>query len=90
MRVEKRFRIKVTDFRRGEAITRHHEGTLGELIDIFYGTLYIGKSYELERGNKKINLAPKTIKSLVGNLNNATNNKAVNGYSGTFYTYEII
>ena len=65
-----------------------HTGTLEELTQAFSYTLTVGKSYERERGNRKINLAPKTISSLVNNLNNARDNAARNGYSG--YDYRIV
>ena len=61
-------------------------GTLPELIEYFKYTLETGKSYEREKGNKKINLAPKTIASLVDNLNKAQNNASANGYSSTYYS----
>ncbi len=62
-------------------------GTLEELINGTFGyTLDCGVSYQYEKGNKKINRNPKTIKSLISNLNNAVNNSAANGYSGTTYT----
>lgn len=60
-------------------------GTIENLIEDFSYTLEVGKSWEKEKGNKKINTMPKTIKSLVSNLNNASNNAASNGYSGTTY-----
>lgn len=63
-------------------------GTLEKLIDKFSYTLEKGKAWERERGNRKINLAPKTARSLVNNLSNASNNAAANGYSGV--TYEIV
>lgn len=59
--------------------------TLENLIQYFSYTLEVGKSWEHEKGNKKINKNPKTIKSLITNLNNATNNAASNGYSGKSY-----
>ena len=68
--------------------THDHTGTLEELTQAFRYTLMVGKSYERERGNRKINLAPKTISSLVTNLNNAQDNAARNGYSG--YDYRIV
>lgn len=62
------------------------EGTIHELVhDVFGYTLECGKSWEEEEGNSKINRFPKGIKSLVKNLNNATNNSAANGYSNTRY-----
>ena len=53
----------------------------------FYGyTLECGESYQHERGNKKINRTPKTIASLIKNLNAAVNNSAANGYSTISYS----
>lgn len=60
-------------------------GTLEELIEKFSYTLEKGKSWERERGNRKINLTPKTARSLVTNLQNASDNAAANGYSGVHY-----
>ena len=81
MKQPKTYTIKCT---RGtsENIT---SGTLSELIEYFGYTLECGKCYEHERGNKKINVEPKTIKSLVTNLNNAANNAAANGVSNKSY-----
>ena len=59
--------------------------TLEELIEYFSYTLECGASYQHERGNKKINRNPKTIKSLITNINNAESNTAANGYSSTYY-----
>lgn len=56
-------------------------GTLSYLISYFKYTLETGKSYQSVKGNKKIDIKPKTIKSLIKNLNNARNNAATNGYS---------
>lgn len=61
------------------------QGTLEELIKYFSYTLECGKSYEHEKGNKKINLNPKNIKSLISNVQNAKDNSAANGYSGFHY-----
>ena len=61
-------------------------GTVESLIKDFKYTLECGKSWEYEKGNKKINVNPKGIKSLVTNLNNASNNSAANGYSGVYYS----
>ena len=63
------------------------KGTIPELIAYFKYTLETGKSYQHEKGNKKINLEPKTIGSLISNLNNAKNNSAANGYSDTSYSF---
>ena len=61
------------------------EGTIPQLVEQFSYTLECGKSWEHEKGNKKINTNPKGIKSLINNLNNAVNNSAANGYSNTSY-----
>lgn len=61
-------------------------GTLSELIKNFTYKLDCGKSWEHEKGNKKINTNPKTISSLITNINNACDNSASNGYSSTRYS----
>jgi hypothetical protein len=60
-------------------------GTLDELIDYFSYTLEVGTAYQHEKGNKKIDKNPKTIKSLIKNLNNAGSNASRDGYSRTSY-----
>lgn len=64
---------------------RFKSGTLKELIEYYQGTLECGKSYEHERGNKKISLNPRNLESLVKNLNNALDNRSCNGYSEDSY-----
>ena len=64
---------------------RTKTGTLEELTEYFSYTLKVGKSWERERGNKRINTSPKSIGSLVNNLNNAEDNAAANGCSSTYY-----
>lgn len=61
------------------------EGTLEELIEHHSYTLMVGKSYQHEKGNKKINTCPKTVKSLVTQLNNAVANSAANGCPSKHY-----
>lgn len=68
-----------------DAPYEQHTGTLEELIQAFSYTLEKGKSWERKRGNRKINLAPKTARSLIVNLQNASDNAAANGYSGVDY-----
>lgn len=68
--------------------TRETTDTLPNLIQYFSYTLECGKAYEWERGNKRINTAPKTARSLVTNLNNAESNRARNGCAST--SYELI
>ena len=60
--------------------------TLQEAVEYFEYTLETGAAYSQERGNKKINLNPKTIDSLITNLNNASRNASKNG-SGSLYSY---
>ena len=60
--------------------------TLEEAVKYFGYTLECGASWQHERGNKKINRNPKTIKGLITNLNNASDNAARNG-CGDYYTY---
>ena len=59
--------------------------TVEEAINYYGYTLECGASWQHERGNKKINRNPKTIASLITNLNNASNNSARNG-CGDYYT----
>ena len=77
----KTFKIQKT--RRGNTSTI--EGTISELVQHHKYTLDCGKSWEHEKGNSKINTEPKTIKSLVKNLNNADNNSAQNGCGMNYY-----
>ena len=77
---------------RGTYTTRNYVSsplTLAEAIAYYGYSLETGKSYEHEKGNKKINCNPKTIKGLITNLINAANNAAANGYSGTWYEYRL-
>jgi len=73
---------------RGNGITL--TGTLQELIKSYSYTLECGRSWQHERGNKKINCNPKTIAGLITNLGNAVNNSAANGYAGKYYTYKEV
>ena len=63
-----------------------YTGTLPELVTKFSYTLLKGHSWENQRGNRKINTQPKTIRSLVSNLNNAENNAAANGFANVSYS----
>lgn len=62
-----------------------HTGTIEELVKYYANTLECGASYSHEKGNAKINRNPKSIKSLIANLNKAVNNSAANGYAGVTY-----
>lgn len=59
--------------------------TIKEAVEYYGYTLECGASWQYEKGNKKINRRPTTIKSLITNLNNASNNSARNG-CGDHYT----
>ncbi len=64
----------------------YQTGTLTELIKSYSYTLEVGQSWEHEKGNKKINVNPKSVPQLIKNLNNAVDNAASNGYSGKVYS----
>jgi hypothetical protein len=59
-------------------------GTLPELIKYFSYTLESGASYNGDKGCKKVNRNPKTIKGLITSLNNAASNTSVH-YQSKFY-----
>jgi hypothetical protein len=59
--------------------------TIAEAIEYYGYTLEVGASWSHEKGNRKINRNPTTIKSLLTALNNASNNAARNG-CGDYYT----
>jgi hypothetical protein len=63
---------------------RTQTGTLAELIDAYNYALECGKAYEHERGNEKINMSPRTVESLVTNLNRALNNSS-SAWANGFY-----
>ena len=83
----KKFQITQTNSR---GSVTSYEGTVAELTQMFSYSLDCGKSWEHEKGNKKINTQPKTIKSLVTNIENAKNNSAANGFAGFSYDYSEI
>lgn len=87
-KTDKIYKVIKTKHRTGQ--TYEQVGTLTELIKAYTYTLECGQSYEHEKGNKKINVNPKNIKSLITNLDNASNNSAANGYSGVSYDYEEV
>jgi hypothetical protein len=55
--------------------------TLPEAIEYYSYTLECGASWQHEKGNKKINRKPATIKGLLTNLNNS----AANGWANQSY-----
>jgi hypothetical protein len=74
---------------KGRFETREYKSkplTLEEAIQYYGYTLEVGESWQHEKGNKKINRNPKSIKSLMSNLENAANNAARDGYAGVSYT----
>ena len=68
------------------ARTYEQTGTIDELVESYSYTLECGASWAHEKGNSKINRNPRTIKTLIKNLNNAVNNSAANGYAGETYS----
>jgi hypothetical protein len=82
------FKVTATNDSTGK--TNDEIGTLSELVRAYSYTLECGRSWEHEKGNKKINTNPKTIKSFVTNLTNAVNNTAANGYAGKSFDWEEV
>ena len=83
MAIKKLFSITRTRARSGKGITV--TGTLAELIENNGYTLECGASYQNEKGNWKINRNPKTITSLIANLNRSESNRAANGCASAYY-----
>ena len=81
----KTYSIHQRSERTGTVMTTRPPLTIEEAIEYYKYTLEKGASQEHKKGNKKINLKPKTIASLISNLNNAVNNAAANGYAGKTY-----
>lgn len=61
------------------------KGTLAELIKYFGYTLECGASWQWERGMKKVNRNPKTIKGLITALENSVYNTQGRCYSRDSY-----
>jgi len=89
MKTAKKY-IIVCDTHRTGKISETRPLTIEEAIDYFGYTLQCGQSWQHEPGNKKINRNPKTIKSLISNLNNAVDNSAMNGYGGKSYSFKEV
>ncbi len=87
MRKAKLYKVQMSKSGRfgGETRTYNQIGTIVDLVKAYGYTLEVGQSWEHEKGNRKINRAPKGIKSLVSNLYNAKNNAAADGYSGCYF-----
>lgn len=63
-------------------------GNFEELLKIHSSTLNSGAYFSDEKGCKKINTKPKTIKSLVNELNKASFNLCSNVPTNVTYTFE--
>ncbi len=64
--------------------------TVAEAVEYYGYTLECGASWSHEKGNKKINRNPTTIKGLITNLNNASNNTARNGCGDYYEAKEFV
>lgn len=62
--------------------------TLNEAIEYFRYTLLCGVSWQHYKGCKKINQNPRSIKSLITNLNNASRNASKNGCGDCYFVEE--
>lgn len=79
----KKYTIKVSSERNGRYRETEYNGTLEELIDTFSYTLCVGASYK-----RSIITSPKTIKSLLSNLEKAERIRHANSYNYT--SYELV
>lgn len=72
----KRYIITRSSFHKG---TEHksHPMTLSEAVEYYSATLASGKALEHERGNRKVNLKPTTIKALLTSLANSSHNRSL-------------
>lgn len=82
MRKLKKYTIEFNKYRECNI---QYRGNLHELIDYFNDLLEEGKLYENERYNRKITTNPKSIRSLIINLNNSKNNASRNGHTNDNY-----
>ena len=60
-------------------------GTLSELIQYFSYTLECGASWSYQKGCKKVNTEPKSIKGLITALSNAVYNTQGSCYNQDYY-----
>ena len=63
-----------------------YTGTVEELTKKFSYTLECGRSWQNQKGCKKVNTAPKTIKQLLTALSNAVYNTQSSCYDPDYYT----
>ena len=63
--------------------------TVAEAVEYYGYTLEVGASWAHEKGNRRVNRNPKTIASLITNLNNASKNAARNGCGDYYYAEEF-
>lgn len=72
----KRYIITRSSFHKGIEI-KSHPMTLAEAVEYYSATLASGKALEHERGNRKVNLNPKSIKALLTSLANSSHNRCL-------------
>ena len=87
-KAEKRYVVTCVKGMYTQRVNKSKPLTLAEAIEYYRYTLEVGASWAHEKGNKKINLAPKTIAGLMTALNNASDNAARDG-NGSAYSYEL-
>jgi hypothetical protein len=86
-KTEKRYIITAVKFKVIKCEYHSTPLTLQQAIEYYSYTLEIGAAWQHEKGNKKINLNPKTISGLVNNLTKAESNAAKNGV-GAYFTFK--
>ena len=86
--MSKTYRISRTSEHRSFSISEPL--TVEEASRFYAYTLEVGASFQHEKGASKINLKPRTINSLLSNLNKATHNSTANGYGDAIYTAELV
>jgi hypothetical protein len=64
--------------------------TVKEAVAYYGYSLECGASWQHEKGNKRVNRHPTTIKSLIVNLNNASKNTARNGCGDYYEAVEFV
>lgn len=78
------YKVKSINYRTGSEV--EHEGTIERLnTEVFGYVLEVGASWQHEKGNHAINQHPKTIKSLINNLNWSASNSVANDSPARYY-----